>query len=297
MNKLFVVCGPTATGKTELALNLAKKFSGVLVSADSRQVYRQMDIGTGKDKHKTGNILGYDLVSPRDEFSVAAYVKFARRAVRQIWRQKKLPILVGGTGFYIKGVVDGIGTSSVPRNLNLRKSLEKKSAEELFEILSAEDPIKAASMNQSDRKNPRRLIRAIEVARKVLSIKYQVLSIKADVLFVGLKADKKVLDERIEKRVQQRLSQGFEKEVKNLLKSGVRWEDQSMQSLGYRQYKDYFEGKVDKQIFVRKWESEEQKYAKRQMVWFKRNRRINWFDISKRGWQKKVEKLVKKWHN
>ena len=100
-----------------------------------------------------------------------------------------------------------------------------------------------------------------------------------------------------EKRVQQRLSQGFEKEVKNLLKSGVRWEDQSMQSLGYRQYKDYFEGKVDKQIFVRKWESEEQKYAKRQMVWFKRNRRINWFDISKRGWQKKVEKLVKKWHN
>src|SRR3989338_7231362 len=161
MNKLFVVWGPTATGKTELALNLAKKFSGVLGSADSRQGYRQMDIGTGKDKHKTGNILGYDLVSPRDEFSVAAYVKFARRAVRQIWRQKKLPILVGGTGFYIKGVVDGIGTSSVPRNLNLRKSLEKKSAEELFEILSAEDPIKAASMNQSDSKNPRRLIRAI----------------------------------------------------------------------------------------------------------------------------------------
>lgn len=296
MQKLLVICGPTATGKTGLAIKLAKKFNGVLVSADSRQVYKKMDIGTGKDMDKTGKVLGYDLVDPREEFSVAQYVKFARSTIRGIVRDGKLPILVGGTGFYIKGVIDGIETSSIPKSSSVRRSLAKKTASELFDILSAEDPIKAASMNHSDRKNPRRLIRAIEVARVKLPVKVQ-NNPSVDTLFVGLKSEKKILDERIEKRVAKRLRQGFETEVKRLVKSGVGWKAQSMQSLGYRQYGEYLGGKIKREDFVKKWERQEKKYAKRQMVWFKRDKRIKWFDINNKNMQKSVEELVKKWYS
>lgn len=296
MKKLLVICGPTATGKTGLAVRLAKEFNGTLISADSRQVYKQMDIGTGKDKDQVGGVLGYDLVDPKDEFSVAQYIDFAQKEIKKIWKKGKLPILVGGTGFYIKGVIDGIGTADVPKDKKLREMLGKKGVEELFSILSVEDPVKAASLNQSDRKNPRRLIRAIEVAsQKLLQSKSKKL--QADVLFVGLKADKKTLEKRIKLRVAKRLRQGFEKEVEKLIRLGVGWETQAMQSLGYKQWGSYVKGKISKAQARNQWAGEEMKYAKRQMVWFKADRRVNWFDIGSRYWQKSVEKLVKKWHN
>ena len=254
-------------------------------------------------------IWGYDLVEPTEEFSVGKYVKIARKIIKDIWksRQKlthsggqggKLPILVGGTGLYIKGVVDGIPTAAISKSKALRKTLEGKKSDELFELLAQLDPVRAASMNASDRKNPRRLIRAIEVASaKVKSQKSKVKSLRANELFVGLTASKKYLDKRVEERVDKRVRQGIEKEIKNLFKRGVTWGDQSMQALGYRQWRDFFENKKSQQDVILNWKQAEKQYVKRQMTWFKRDKRINWFDISKLGWDKDVERLVKKWHN
>lgn len=298
MKKLLVICGPTATGKSELAFSLSNAMGGVLISADSRQVYKGMDIGTGKDKERVGAVLGYDLVDPKEEFSVAQYIRYAKDAIKKTWSGKKLPIVVGGTGLYIKALIDGIQTVDIPRNDVLRKGFEGKSAEELFDTLSQIDSVKAASLNSSDKKNPRRIIRAIEIALDksgVSGAKSEALD--ADVLFIGLTAPKDVLVKRIEKRIVKRIYQGIEGEIEKLLKSGVFWDLQSMQSLGYRQFRGYFEGEQSIDEVEYFWTHEEVQYMKRQITWFKKDSRINWFDITKPGYAKKVEKLVKKWYS
>jgi tRNA dimethylallyltransferase len=329
MKKLLVICGPTATGKTRLALQLAKLLNGEVVSADSRQVYKGMDIGTGKDlpssakfkvprprqakrggqSSKLGGyyevdgvkIWGYDLVHPKEEFSVAQYVRIVKSIIENIWKKRKLPILIGGTGLYIEGVIDGISTAGVPKNEALRKSLEAKNPGELFEMLAQLDPVRAASMNKSDRGNPRRLIRAIEVADTKVRVRGRVRHREkdsdSDVLFVGLVAPKKDLFRRIEKRVDDRMRQGFEGELKALFKEGVSWEDQSMTSLGYREWRGYVEGVKSKDEATKDWKGAEKQYAGRQITWFKRDSRINWFDSSKKNYKKSVEKLVKKWYS
>ena len=239
------------------------------------------------------------MVSPKDEFSVSKYLKFAGKTIADIEKRGKLPILVGGTGLYIKGVVDGIPTVDIPRNKKLRKNLEKYTADELYEQLSQIDSFKAGSMNSSDKKNPRRLIRAVEVA--IWMIDNSKRNLPRDkktynTLFVGLTAPTDILDERIGKRVDSRIDNGFDEEVKTLINSGVDWNDQSMMSLGYRQWRDYVEGAVEKETAVSEWKKEERKYARRQMVWLKRDGRINWFDIRDGQYPKKVENLVKTWY-
>jgi tRNA dimethylallyltransferase len=299
MEKLLVICGPTATGKTSLGISLAKKFNGEIISADSRQVYKNMDIGTGKDWGEGVAIWGYDLVSPKEEFSVSKYLKFAQKTISDIEHRGKLPILVGGTGLYVKGVIDGIPTVDVPKNKKLRKNLEDLGHEELYEHLSQIDSFKAGSMNSSDKKNPRRLIRAIEVATWMIDNSKKDLPQNKkifDTLIIGLTAASEFLEKRINRRVEERINQGFENEIKKLIDSGVDWDDQSMMSLGYRQWRDYVEGAVDRDTAISEWKKEERKYARRQMVWWKKESRINWFDIGKPQYQEKVEKLVKKWY-
>lgn len=309
LRKLLVVCGPTATGKTRLALSLAKALNGEIVSADSKQVYRGLNIGTGKDippdAKKEGfylfngvKIWGYDLAGPKEEFSVSRYLGFAQRKIEEIISANKLPILVGGTGFYIKSIVDGISTLKIPRSKNLRKNLEGKTQDELFELLAQLDSIKAGGLNASDKKNPRRLARAIEIA--TWKLKGQKIPGEGKIytkLFIGLTAPKEDLFKKIKKRVDERIDVGIEKEIRRLLKSGVNWTDQSMSSLGYRQWKSFFEGKKDKAQTIKDWVNEERKYAKRQITWFKKDKRINWFDITTPNWQERVERLVKKWYS
>jgi len=320
MNKLLVICGPTSTGKTTLAIKIAKKFNGELVSADSRQVYKGMDIGTGKDLPKGAKIKlpwfkkygyyevdevkiwGYDLADPRHEFSVAQYIKFAERVISDILKRGKLPILVGGTGLYIKGVVDGIATAEVPKNNLLRKNLEGKPAEELFEKLAQMDSFKAGQMNSSDKKNPRRLIRALEIAM------WRINNVKKDkelekkktvfkVLEIGLTAPEKFIFDRIKLRVGERVKAGIKNEVQNLLKQHVTWEMPSMSSMGYGQWKEYFNNKKTEDEVFKDWEGEEKKYVKRQMVWFKKDKRICWFDITASKYSQSVEKSVEKWYS
>jgi len=317
MKKLLIICGPTATGKSALAIRLAKKYNGEIVSADSRQVYKKLNIGTGKDLPKNAkfkfrnkemggsycvngiSVWGYDLVEPSQEFSVSLFVQYSKTVIADLWKRKKLPILTGGTGFYIKAISDGIETVRIPKNAKLRQSLVGKSREELFDILANFDTIKAASLNLSDRNNPRRLVRAVEVANWLAITHSQTqkpVKFKADVLFVGLTAPKELLAKRIDERVDKRVRRGVEEEVKRLIGEKVTWQHQAMSSLGYREWSDYFKGKKSREETINNWKADEHGYAKRQLTWFRKDRRINWFDISCNGWQEKVEKLVEKWY-
>lgn len=278
-----MICGPTATGKTELAARLAKKFGGELVSADSRQVYKYMDIGTGKDKPEGVAIWGYDLVFPNEEFSVSQYVEFAHRKISEIAAFGRLPILVGGTGFYIKAVIDGIDTINVPKNEGLRKEIGKFSVGALQTKLRKIDSGKFSSLNDSDVNNPRRLIRAIEVAEfnTISESVNQPVSVDRDVLFVGLQVSEGELRNRIEERVEERIKNGFEEEIEFLRKKDY-FRFVPSTTIGYKDWPD-----------VEKWKREEFKYAKRQMVWFKKDKRIKWLGPA----SGEIENYVRKWHN
>lgn len=279
MDKIIVICGPTATGKTRLALLLAKRFKGELVSADSRQVYKDLNIGTGKEYSGDPDIpiWGYDIVSPKDNFSVADFENYATLKISKILASNKVPILVGGTGLYIKSVVDGIQTSVVPIDEKLRSSLINKTTTELLEILEQKSPRYVNRLNDSDKHNPRRLIRAIEIVESQVVIPKS--GTRYEALFLGLTAPRNVLYENIVRSVNKRLEAGIKEEIKGLLESGVDWGDQSMSSLGYRQWREFFEGSKTEEEVVREWIYEEQQYVKRQMTWFQKDKRINWFDI------------------
>lgn len=283
-NKILVICGPTAIGKTSLAFELAKKFDGILISADSRMVYKYMDIGTGKDSEKYGHVLGYDLVNPDEEFSVSQYLKFATNSIKNVIEEKKLPILVGGNGFYIKAVIDGVATHRIEPNKILRENLKDKTSQQMYKILENADPEKANQLNESDRQNPRRLIRAIETAGKIPEENFP----DYDVLMIGLRLDKGDLAKRISDRVDERVKMGFEKEIDFLRRKGF-WEGAPSMTIGYKDWPN-----------IDKWKNEEIKYAKRQMTWFKKDKRVKWFDAGKESLTsetyEEVEKLTQKWY-
>lgn len=297
MKKLLVICGPTATGKTNLALYLAKKFKGEIVSADARQIYKYMDIGTGKDKVRNTNIFGYDLVTPDKEFSVKKYVDFAYKTIAEIYTRDNLPIVVGGTGLYIKALVDNLEKIYIPRNSKLRKEILNKSADEIFEMVKEKSQDYAATLNDSERKNKQRLVRILE------TISYDKLpnipsnSIKFDsVLWIGLKGSKVEIDKRIEERVNQRINFGFEEEILFLKKKNLLQYTPS-KTLGYREWIKYLDKKVSREGAMEEWKKEEKQYAKRQMTWFKKEKRINWFNITDKNYKNEIAKMVEKWYD
>jgi len=309
MEKILVILGPTATGKTSLAFKLAKKFNGEVLSFDSRQIYKGMDIGTGKDIRKAIfkdgyylldgiKIWLYDLVLPNQIFNVSDYIKKAKKVLNKVWTEDKLPILVGGTGFYLQALIKGLDTSGIKPDLKLRGKISSYSVEELQSMLKNKEPGKFRQMNHSDRLNPRRLIRAIEIA---FSEKNNGLKdkggIKADSLMIGLKAPFDFLYRKIDQRVEKRVAQGLEKEIKSLMVKGYNFENSVLGStLGYQQWQVYFKGKKTKNEIVQKWKYDEHAYARRQMIWFKKDRDIVWFDINQKGWETKVVDKVLFWY-
>ncbi len=306
MQKILVICGPTATGKTSLGFKIAKELNGEIISADSRQAYKFMDIGTGKEWNSDIKVWGYDLVNPTDNFSVSDYFSEMKIVVEDIWSRNKLPIVVGGTGLYIKSLIDGIPTIDIPQNKNLRNSLENLSVIELYEKLATLDGSKAASFNMSDKNNPRRLIRAIEIAvwnvenetqKKEIVRRENVLDKSVDVLMVGLSADNKFLLENIERRVEKRMNEGFIDEIEDLLKMGVSWKYQSMNSLGYKEAEKFFKNGLSYEEFIELWINNEMKYVKRQLTWFKKDIRINWFDITSAEYPQNSINYARKWYN
>jgi len=299
-NKVLVICGATATGKTKLALLLAKKFDGELIAADSRQIYKFLDIGTGKDKEqikKSGvPIYLYDEIDPKNNFNISDYQKLAKQKINLILEKNKLPIVVGGTGFYISSIIEDIKTINIPKNDDLRKKLEEKNKEELFEMLKKLNIKKALSLNNSDKNNKRRLIRAIEIEKSGKKIEDYKVN-QYEFLIIGLKTSKNELAERIKKRVIERIQNGSQKEVEDLIKNkGLSFEMQSMQTFGYQEWKDFFENKIDIDEVIKNWQKNEIKYAKRQITWFKKQKNTNWFNLNDKQKINNIEKLIEKWY-
>jgi len=277
-NKLIVIVGPTASGKSDLAVKLAKKFDGQVVSADSRQVYKGMDIGSGKiTKQEMRGITHYllDVASPRGQFSVARYKKLATAAIKKIQAENKIPILCGGTGQYIQSVIDGIVIPKVKPDWKLRNKLSQKTPQQLFAILKKIDPRRAKTIERS---NPRRLVRAIEIVKKtgqaVPEPKKQPLPYPF--LMVGIKMTRDKIAKRISKRLTKRLKSGMIAEVSRLKKSGLSWKKLESFGLEYKFIALYLQKKISKTALIELIQKESEHYTKRQLTWFLRDERINW---------------------
>lgn len=284
--KIIVILGPTATGKSHLAIRLSKELTkdrigSEVISADSRQVYKGLDIGTGKITEKEmGGVIHHliDVSDPKKKFSVTEYQKKALKAITDIIKKSKIPIICGGTGFYIDSITRGTIFPAVPPDNKLRKILEKKSSEELFKILHKLDKNRAKNIKDKNELNNKvRLIRAIEIAKsigKVPKIKEKILPYQF--IKIGLYLPNDILKEKIKKRVKQMFKDGLLDEINNLKKSGV--SNKRLKEFGF----EYDDPTIDKVI------SESLKYAKRQMTWFKRDKDIIWFDASKKNIFKEI---------
>ncbi len=292
--KILVVLGPTSSGKSDLAVILAKKFNGEIISADSRQVYKGMDLGTGKiTKKEMRGIPHYllDVVKPNTHFSVAKYKKLADQAVKKILENNKLPIICGGTGFYIDAVVNNILLPEVPPNMKLRKILEEKTCAELSKILQKLDPKRNKNIDQ---KNKVRLVRAIEIAKALGSVPKIKSSQPYNSLYIGLDLPDLILKERIATRLKKRLRAGMVAEVERLHKEGVSYRRLEKFGLEYRHCAKLLQHSSTIEQMCTNILTESFQYAKRQRTWFKRNPDIKWFNPVLKSSQTKIEKLVRK---
>lgn len=315
MNKLLVILGPTSTGKTDIALKLAKRFNGELVSCDSRQIYKNLDIGTGKLPRqkvtvKKGqgfwemngiNVWMYDVVGPKKQYTVYGFVKDTNKVVESILKKGKLPIIVGGTGLYLKALVEGLSNLSIPIDQKLRKSLEKLSLEELQKKLKKISSDKWGKMNYSDRQNPRRLIRSIElVVVKPQTGRAEAKSLQfknVDILKIGLMAPRKVLYQRIDERVIKRINQGMVQEAEKLHKKGLSLKRMRQLGLEYGILADFLEGKIgNKEELVKTLQGKIHHFARRQETWFKKEKEVVWFDITTKDLLAQLEKKACSWY-
>ncbi|MFH1255349.1 MAG: tRNA (adenosine(37)-N6)-dimethylallyltransferase MiaA [bacterium] len=294
-NKILAVLGPTACGKTKLAVELARKFNGEIVSADSRQVYRGMDIGTGKDLSEyTAPYHLIDVASPKTRFDLAKYQKMAFAAIDDILKRGKIPILAGGSGLYMQAVIDNYKLSDAKKNSALRKKLEKSSAQELFLKLKKLSPKVAARLNQSDKNNKRRLMRYLEILEQDENFKMGKGAKKYAALLIGVKFGNNILKQRIFQRLIERLEkENMLGEAEKLRRQGLSWKRLEEFGLEYKFMALHLQGKMPYDEMVEKLNIAICQFAKRQLVWFKRwekqGAEINWL---KSGL--KAEKLVKK---
>jgi len=276
--KILVIVGPTASGKSDLAVLLAQKVNGEVISADSRQVYKGLDIGSGKITKDEMRGIPHHLLSvadPQEKFTAANFKKLGEEKIEEIVERGKVPIIAGGSGFYIQSLVDNIVFPQVLPNNVLRRKLEKVSIQELYKRLVTLDPERAKTVDQ---KNKRRLIRAIEIVSVFHSVpQMEEGSSNYDPLFIGIDLPDTKLKEKIHSRLLARIANGMIEEVKELQKEGISWKSLEEFGLEYRYIALYLQGKLSKEEMVVKLETEIWRFAKRQRTWFKRNKDILWF--------------------
>lgn len=283
---LLVLCGPTATGKSAAAIALARRVGGEVVNADSRNVYRGLDIGTAKPTPAERAGVPHHLVDvadPREVFTVADYQRLALAAIEAIHARGRLPILVGGTGLYIRAVVDRLTIPAVPPDAAFRLAAEAEEAARpgtLHARLRTLDPVAAARIHP---RNVRRLVRALEVIHhtgRPLSAQQGRGGAPEPVLQVGLRLPRPVLDERIDRRVEAQLAAGLVEEVRGLLAAGVPPTAPAMQGLGYKELVPYLEGRLPLDRAVAILKRNTRRYARRQETWFRADPRIQWLDVA-----------------
>ncbi len=287
--KVLVICGPTATGKTKFAVEIAKKFAGEIVSADSRQVYTGRNLIYGKDippKLKSQNsklkwkgrylkyyeiegvrIWLYDVVEPGEEFSVALWKECAQLVIEDIRQRGGLPIVVGGTGLYIKALTHSLARITIPRDEKLRKDLANRNADQLYEYLEQINPQVARNLNESDRRNPRRLVRAIEITQSQKDTPFRIERSILNTLQIGLTAAKEELFRRIDRRVDERIA------------AGASGEDPILSANPSR------------------WKTLEHQIVRQQLTWFKKQPNITWYDLAQPDWQNQAQNQIQKWYN
>ncbi len=292
MNKLIVLTGPTAVGKTKISIELAKRLGGEIISADSMQVYRDMNIGT--DKIKPENMQGVphhmiDILDPEEDFNVFEFKKRVKSVIEDIYSRGKLPILVGGTGFYIQSVlydIDFEEPDDQSESDDFRESLEQLSKEDggidkLYEMLKECDPEYAAELHKN---NVKRVIRAIafnhDTGEKLSDHNKEQRQNESpyDFFYFVLTDEREILYERIEKRIDMMIEEGLEAEVRELSKRGISRDATSMQALGYREMLSYINGELTLEEAVELLKKNTRHFAKRQLTWFRREKTVTWID-------------------
>lgn len=307
VKQVVAVVGPTASGKTRLALDLAQLLKGEILSADSMQIYKEMDIGTAKiPSHEMRGIPHHllDLLSPEEPFSVSRYQKMARAHIDALLKKDITPVMVGGTGLYIDSTLFNYDYSQPAKekiNLDIRQHyqalLTEKGPRFIHQLLTAKDPVSGSKIHVNDHK---RVIRALEF----FDVHGSPISDNNDLrespqliypsLFIGLTLPRAILYDRINQRVDQMFEQGLVQEVEQLLQSGLDHHSQSMQGIGYKEVADYLLKKTTIEDCVETVKQNSRRYAKRQLTWFRRNPKIQWYDARDLETIQNVEKM---WEN
>jgi tRNA dimethylallyltransferase len=299
--KLIVLIGPTAVGKTATSISLAKEFNAEIISGDSMQIYKGMDIGTAKITEAEMEGVPHHLIDirePEDSFSAAEFQEIVREKISEIHSRGKLPMIVGGTGLYIQSVIFDYQFTDAPGDEGYRRKLEKKAEEagnvEIHAELEKVDPKAAASIHPN---NIRRVIRALEVYHctgKTMT-EYQERQqneLLYDVAIIGLTMDRELLYSRIDYRVDLMMEQGLLQEVQSLYNNGLR-DVQSIQAIGYKEIYEYLDGKVTLEDAIENLKQNSRRYAKRQLTWFRNKMDVEWFDMTNtRENNKKIEEIT-----
>lgn len=303
MQKVIVICGPTASGKTALSIELANKINGEIVSADSMQIYKEMNVGTAKpSKEEMQGIKHYlvDCVEPTRRYSVSDFKNDAIKAIEKILEDRKNPIVVGGTGLYVNSLIYGIDYPEINTDLEYRKKLEERAEieglEKLYEEACKIDEKAMKSISHNDKK---RILRVLEIFKETGKTKTQVEieskknGIKYDYRVFAIDMPRDVLYERINKRVDLMLENGLIEEVKNIYEKYGKELITSIQAIGYKEVIEYLEGKYSKEEMIEKIKMETRRYAKRQITWFKKIDNIIWLDSTK-GIKENVDTIIEK---
>lgn len=289
MNKIIALAGPTAVGKTKFAIKLADEFDGEIVSCDSMQLYKYMDIGSAKptpEEMKQARHHLVDMIDPREEFSAAEYQKLAKQAIADIFSRGKLPVISGGTGLYLNSLLYDMDFSAAPQDQAYRQELagiaEKQGDDVLHSMLAEQDPQAAAAIHPNNRK---KVIRALERLREGEGRVRPFRGIKNetkdyDVLLIGLTRNRAELYDRINRRVDILVDQGLFDEVAKLRDMGLTAENISMKGIGYKEILDCFSGKYMRDEAIDTIKKNTRHYAKKQLTWFRRYDKMNWYNIS-----------------